>query len=116
MNSFAEKLRSLISGSPSNHLENQNRPFDIIKTKAGILRELQISKDSGSLLGLFSPLSDGMLLVVVLDMETRGTEEIIDFQKYDVTGRVLSTIRTNLSDVKAICPFVKGRQRTLLTQ
>lgn len=66
MNYLAEKLRSFISGPPSKHLHNQkNHPFDFIKTKTGITRELQISKASGSLLGLFSPLSEGMLLVMV---------------------------------------------------
>lgn len=57
-----------------------------------------------------------MLLVMVLDIEVRGVEEVVVFQKYDVSGRVLSTVRISASDIRAICPFVTGRQRTLLIQ
>lgn len=116
MNFFGQKLRALISGSPSNSIENNNHPFNFIQSRSGIVRELQISKDSRSLVGLFSHVSEGMLLVVVQDMESRGGEEIVVFKKYDIAGHFLSTMRICVNDIKAICPFVKERPRTIITQ
>lgn len=116
MNSIAQKLRVLISGPASNSIENNNHPFNIIKSKSGVVRELQISKDSGSVVGLFSHVNEGMLLVVVQHIESRAGEEVVVFDKYDITGNFLSTVRICVNDIKAICPFVKERPRTIFTK
>jgi hypothetical protein len=115
MNFFAQKLRKLLSASSAGPVR-YHRPFDIVKTKNGIRRELQISMESGSLVGLFSPaLSDGMLLVVVLRLESQGSAEAAILAKYDITGNLLSTNTLAMSEIKGICPFVKGRRATLIT-
>lgn len=67
-----------------------------------------ISKESGNLIGLFSPaLGDGMFLIVVQHVESLSRAEVIAFQKYDIRdGRILSTGRLSVNDIKAICPFI----------
>jgi hypothetical protein len=115
MNFFAQKLRKLLSASSAGPVR-YDQPFDIVKTKNGIRRELQISMESGSLVGLFSPaLSDGMLLVVVLRLESDGSGEAVILAKYDITGNLLSTNTLAMSEIKGICPFVKGRRATVIT-
>jgi hypothetical protein len=115
MNFFVQKLRNLMSGSSAGPLQH-HQPFDIVKAKKGIIRELQLSMESRSLIGLFSPvLSDGMLLVTVLRMESRDAQQMAILAKYDIAGTRLSTSTLAINEITGICPFVKGRRPTLIT-
>jgi hypothetical protein len=116
MKFFMKKLRNLISRSSGRPLQH-HQPFDIVKAKKGIIRELQLSMESGSLIGLFSPvLSDGMLLVTVLSIESKGGREMAILAKYDIAGTLLSTSNLAINEITGICPFVKGRRPTLITR
>ena len=68
---------------------------------------LLISKESGNLVGLISPsLGEGMFLVLVLSLETENAEEMVAFQKYEITdGRFQVTIKLSVNEIKGVCPF-----------
>ena len=107
MKILAEKLRTIISGSVDNSIQKKNVSFDCIKTRKGIVRELLISKESGNLVGLVSPaLGEGLLLVLVLSLETENAEEMVVFQKYEITdGRFQVTAKLSVNEIKGVCPF-----------
>lgn len=107
MKILAEKLRTIISGSADNTNQKKNHPFDCIKSRKGIVRELLISKESGNLVGLISPsLGEGMFLVSVLSLETESAEETVVFQRYEITdGRFQVTTKLSVNEIKGICPF-----------
>lgn len=111
MKNLAEQVRKLISGNTNTPIQSKSHPFDCVKTRKGILRELMISKESGNLIGLFSPaLGEGMFLIVVQCIESRSPAEEIAFHKFDVRdGRTLSTGRLSVNDIKAICPFINHK-------
>lgn len=92
-------------------MQTTGHPFDYIKTKKGILRELFISKESRNLIGLISPvLGEGMFFILVLHIESQNSEAVIAYQKYDLSdGRVLSTERLSVEDVEAVCPFIHNK-------
>ena len=107
MKILAEKLRTIISGSADNFIQKKSIPFDCIKARKGIVRELLISKESGNLVGLISPsLGEGMFLVLVLSLETENAEEMVAFQKYEITdGRFQVTAKLSVNEIKGVCPF-----------
>src|SRR5687768_4612776 len=108
MKNFAEKIRSLISG------KNQssailNAPVDFVKTKKGIMKELIISKQSGNLLGVYSrAMGEGMFLVTVEEIEKYGKEEVIVFNRYEMSGYTLSRTRLSIDEIQMVCPFNKS--------
>lgn len=107
MKNFAEKIRSLISNS-KNPPQRDTSPFDFIKTRKGILRELIISKQNRNLVGVYSPaLGEGMFLVSVEEIERHNKEEIIIFHKYDMSGHILSRTHISIGEIKMVCPFDK---------
>src|SRR5687768_16642537 len=108
MKILAEKLRTIISGSADNTNQKKNHPFDCIKTRKGIVRELLISKESQNLVGLISPsLGEGMFLVTVLSLESENAEEMVAFQRYEITdGRFQVVTRLSVNEIKGVCPFV----------
>jgi len=113
MKNLAEKIRKIISGNTYTPIQRKSQPFDCIKTRKGILRELLISKESDNLIGIFSPaLGEGMFLIAVQCIESQYSEDVIAFQKYDLRdGRILSTARLSINDIQGICPFISNKQR-----
>ena len=107
MKIFTERLRTIISGNADNPGRKKNHPFDCIKTRKGIVRELLISKESRNLVGLISPsLGEGMFLVSVLALESENAEEMVAFQRYEITdGRFQGTKRLSVNEIKGVCPF-----------
>lgn len=107
MKILTESLRSIISGNADNSIQKKNHPFDCIKTRKGIVRELLISKESGNLVGLISPsLGEGMFLVSVLSLETENAEEMVAFQRYEITdGRFQDRSSLSVNEIKGVCPF-----------
>lgn len=115
MKHVTDKIRRIISGNANTMIKRKSHPFDFIQTRKGILRELMISKESGDLIGLVSPaLGEGIFLVLVVYIESQNAEEMISFQKYDVSdGRTSLTAKLPVRDIKGICPFVHSeRSRT----
>jgi hypothetical protein len=106
MKIFTERLRTIISGN-AKHIRKKNHPFDCVKTRKGIVRELLISKESRNLVGLISPsLGEGMFLVSVLSLESENAEEMVAFQRYEITdGRFQVTTTLSVKEIKGVCPF-----------
>src|SRR5687768_16730523 len=105
MKSFAEKIKSLVL-SKEERREQQYTPFDFVKTRKAVLKELIISKQSGNLLGLYSKaLGEGMFLTGVEDIEQHGKEVVIVFSRYDMSGNILSRTRLSLGEIQMVCPF-----------
>jgi hypothetical protein len=114
MKNFAEKIRSLLFNSRTS-VQPDNTPFDFIKTRKGILKELYVSKQSRNLVGVYSPaLGEGMFLVAVEDVEAHNKEEIIVFQRYDMSGHILTRTHVSIDEIDMVCPFDKKYNHPLL--
>jgi hypothetical protein len=114
MKNFAEKIRSLLFSSRTS-VQSDNTPFDFIKTRKGILKELYVSMRSRNLVGVYSPaLGDGMFLVAVEDIETHSKEEIIIFHRYDMSGHILTRPHVSIGEIDMVCPFDKKYSHPLL--
>jgi hypothetical protein len=111
MKSLTQKIRHVVFGNKNPVIRRRGHPFDYIKTKKGILRELIISQESGNLIGLISPaLGEGMFFILVLSIERQNSEEMVVIQKCNVSdGRALSTMKLNLHEIEAACPFIRDR-------
>src|SRR5688500_19202003 len=106
MKNFAQKIRSLISPKDESIDQIPYTPYDFVKTKKNILKELIISRQSGKLLGVYSrALGEGMFLTGVEDIEKHGKDEVIVFNRYDMSGYILSRTRVSLEEIHMVCPF-----------
>lgn len=112
MKILTERIRSIISGNSNTAIQTKNHPFDCIKTRKGILRELMISKESKNLIGLISPsLGEGMFLISVLTLESEDSAEVVAFQIYEITdGRFRASARLTVNEIKGVCPFAHNYQ------
>ena len=114
MKNFAEKIRSLISLSGKQTTAQDSTPFDFVKSRKAILRELTISKEAKNIVGVYCKVfGEGMVLTAVEDIERTVTGEIIVFHQYDMNGRPLSRTRIGLDEVQMVCPFGKTYQNPL---
>ena len=109
MKKVTEVLLKMISRDSRALAGKKGNPFDYVESRKGILRELMISRESGNLIGLFSPiLGEGMFLISVSSIESDNS---IVFRKYDIRdGRLLSAGTLCLSDIRGVCPFIRVRQ------
>lgn len=109
MKKMTERILQIIFKSPRIVTSKKSHPFDYVGSKKGIMRELMISRESGSLIGLIAPvLGQGMFLVSVSSIESTGS---IVFRKYDFRDRrLLSAGSLSIDDVEAVCPFVMLQQ------
>lgn len=112
MKNFAEKIRSLIS--PKKGPEKGSTPFEFVKSKKAILKELVISKKIKKVVGVYCDvLGEGMFLTAVEDIERTQSAEIIVFYQYDITGRLLIRTRVELDNIQLVCPFNKTYENPL---
>jgi hypothetical protein len=116
LKNFADKIRSLIT--PRKDSVPANTPFDFVKTKKGILRELVMSKESNSIIGVYCrALGEGMFLTAVEAIEkSLNEEDIINFHQYDMSGKTLARTKIRLNEIEMVCPFHKAFQRQLTGQ
>ena len=114
MKNLLERIHGIISGHQDSDPHHRQRHFDLVKSRKGILRELQISKESGNLVGLVSKaLGGGMFLVGIKAIETQGADEIIVYQKYNFGDEsLLASGRLAVRDIGALCPFLT-KNRTI---
>jgi hypothetical protein len=114
LKNFAEKIRSLIS--PRKGAEKDVTPFDFIKSKKAILKELVISKKIKNVVGVYCDvLGEGMFLTAVQDIERTQNAEVIVFYQYDITGRLLIRTRIELDEIQLVCPFNKTYENPLFS-
>lgn len=107
MKMVSERLRSIISGNSGTSIPKKNHPFDCIRSRKGIMRELMISKESGNLLGLISPsLGEGIFLILVEALDSENSEDVVVFQKYQITdGQFQLSRKLNINEIKGVCTF-----------
>jgi hypothetical protein len=102
--SIVEKLKDVFSNTPKS--ESISPGMEFIKSRTAILQELLLSKESGKLIGVYSPaFGEGMFLAKVDQIETDGLHKVIIFHKYDMSGIILLRTRIELSEIKMVCPF-----------
>ncbi|MBT1697429.1 hypothetical protein KK083_11115 [Fulvivirgaceae bacterium PWU4] len=81
-------------------------PFDFVRTRKGILKELVISSMSGNVVGIYSrALGEGMFLAAVEKIESNAREEIITLNRYDMSGHMLARTRVSVDEIHMVCPF-----------
>jgi hypothetical protein len=108
MKHFAEKIRSLISSKKNLSENTETTPFDFVKSRKGMLKELIISKQSGTVVGVYSKvLGEGMILTGVQEIDSSGKSEIIVFNRYDISGHILTRTHVALDEIHMVCPFNK---------
>jgi hypothetical protein len=95
--------------------EKDPTPFEFVRSRKAILKELVISKKIKNVVGVYSDvLGEGMFLTAVQDIErTQKNAEIIVFYQYDVTGRLLIRTRVELDEIQLVCPFNKTYENPL---
>jgi hypothetical protein len=99
MKNFAEKIKA------SHNLV----PFDFIKSKKAILKQILISKESGNLLGVYcKAFGEGIILTGVEDIENDEKEAIVVFNRYDMSGHILSRTRVSIGEIQMVCPFSRS--------
>jgi hypothetical protein len=105
MRNFTEKLGALIFPKKDSAMPDAI-PFDFVKTKKGILKELVISNISGNVVGVYSrALGEGMFLAGVEKIESGGKEEIVVFNRHDMSGHLLARTRVAVDEIHMVCPF-----------
>ena len=114
MKNFAEKIRSLISVKlPSNSADLT--PFDFVKNRKAILRELLIAKQSGTILGVYcKAFGEGMFLTGVEHVEISGTRQgYVVFYPYDLSGKLLVKNTIELEEIQMVSPFSRPYRNPL---
>jgi hypothetical protein len=116
MKNFAEKIKSLISGKNEQAPPNLT-PFDFIKSKKAILKQIILSKESGNLLGVYCrAFGEGMFLTGVEGIENDEKEAVIVFSRYDMSGHILSRTRVSVGEIQMVCPFSRSFANPILTK
>ena len=81
-------------------------PFDFVRTRKGILKELVISSMSGNVVGIYSrALGEGMFLAAVEKIESTAKDEVIILNRYDMSGHMLARTRVAIDEIHMVCPF-----------
>lgn len=110
MKYLLRRIRQRVFSNKDVIVQRKSPRFDFAKTRRGILRELLISQESGTLIGLISTsLGEGMFFVLILDIEREKSEELITFQTYSISeGRMLSTRKLRVSEIAGVCTFIQN--------
>src|SRR5436190_13161279 len=102
MKSLVDKFKVAVLGQPV----VDNKEMEILKSRKPILKALNYSWESGSLIGIYSSaLGDGMFVTSVEDIYALGKEEIIVLKPYDVAGCILQRGILSINEIRALCPF-----------
>ncbi|MBT1700375.1 hypothetical protein KK083_26040 [Fulvivirgaceae bacterium PWU4] len=111
---FAEKIKFLIGKKVSEPPASLDyTPLDFVKNRKAILKELVLSKQSGKLIGVYSrALGEGMFLTGVEAILSHGDgkDELIVFNRYDMSGHLLARTKVSLNEIHMVCPFNKTFQ------
>ena len=104
-----DKLRDIVRGESAPRIRfSEVRPSDleILRSKKNILQQLEICKEQGKLVGIFSrTLGEGLFVTGIEDIYKWEKEEIIVLKPYDIGGNILPRNYLSLSEIKAVCPF-----------
>lgn len=112
MKNFAEKIKSLVS-SERECPQPSGTPFDFIRSRKGISKELMVSMRTGKLLGVYiRAFGEGMFLTSVKRIDSSG-EEII-FNRYDMSGKILHRT-VSVDEIQMVCPFNRIYQNPIFS-
>lgn len=108
MKSLAERIASLIAPKKNGLLVSDTSAIDFVRTKKNILRELSMSRDHKTIVGIYcASFGEGMFLTAVEDIEYLAKDEVIQFYPYDLSGKKLSRTRVQINEIQMVCPFNK---------
>jgi hypothetical protein len=80
--------------------------LEIIKNRKGILRELNVSKASGTVIGINSTaLGEGMFMTSVEDVYGDEDQQIVSLKPCDMTGHILQRTQLALTEIRSVCPI-----------
>jgi hypothetical protein len=80
--------------------------FTFIEDKQAILKALLNSLKNGTVIGVYCrALGEGLFLTGVDDIEQNGTQQVVVFETYDVSGKALQKTRIAADEIKMVCPF-----------
>jgi hypothetical protein len=107
--SLVNTLRKTLFVSSNNHNDQSDQSqMCFIKSRKAILKELEASKHSGTLVGVYCrALGEGMFLVGINNIESGSPSEIIVFESYDQSGVILGRTRISIDEIKMVSPFNK---------
>lgn len=109
MDIFTERIKSLFNGKKNTSLTPDRTAFDFVRTRKYILRELMISKQANTVLGVYSKvLGEGMFLIGVEETEASMPEPVITFSPYDLSGKLLKKSCLRLDEIEMVIPFNKA--------
>lgn len=107
-------LEKLLSGAREKDAPEFSVEF--IKTRKQILRTLELSQETGTVVGVYSKaFGDGMFLVAVESIEKRDGVEVITFHRYDMSGHILTRNEVDLTEIKMVLPFRGVLKKNVLT-
>lgn len=111
MRKLTQKIRWIFHIKKERGLKVQDTPFDFVRTRKYILRELASSKEASTIIGVYSKsFGDGMFLMVVEDIAPSGRETIITFHPFDMSGKTLKNTRVALDEIEMVFPFNKVKK------
>lgn len=95
------------SWAPEVGLRVEPPSFDILKEKKQILREMEFSRNTGNLVGVYSKrIGEGMFLVGVQDIIRNEADDFtIVFHPFDMSGHPLVQPAISLREICMIVPF-----------
>ena len=80
--------------------------FEFARSSKAIVRELLSSKESGSVVGIYSAiLGDGMFLTGVEDLYQEGKITVAVFHRYDLSGQILNRNHIAVEEIRTVCSF-----------
>ena len=90
--------------SPNRYMNYSD--WNFVSTKAEMLGVLVNSKQSGSAVGIMSPLfGSDLVITAVEDILLEEGKTTVVFKQYDRTGYMLPSCRLTLDDLTSVCPF-----------
>ena len=106
MKQLLEKLSDLFLGEQQAKLELRELHVQFIRKEKAILKQVKLCKESGGLIGVYSPvLGEGMFLTTVDEIHIQHDDTRIDFKPYDISGKFLDKTSLSIKDISCICPF-----------
>jgi|GEM_PF-1301540 len=112
MKNIAENFKNLFETAPSGTSgteRNVGMRINIITSRRGIGKTLFESKETGKVVGVYSPaLGEGMLLLGVHDVDANHSDPLIIFENYDLNGIRLQRNAIPLNEIRSVCPFDSG--------
>ena len=105
MRSIVEKFKTVLLPSKAK-IFTVDLELEFIKNRKSIYRELAVSKEAGTVVGINAPaLGDGMFITAVDDIYSTEAGDVVLLKPYDMTGHFLPRTQLSLSEIRSVCPL-----------